>query len=150
MVQVIIITAISLIIMGLKWKDFVCTFFDEAHAKSIGLPVNFLKILFFTILSAMTVAALQTVGVFLVIAMVITPGTTAYLLTDRFGVLIIIAIVIGTLTSGLGAYLSYFLNVNSGGLIVSLQTALFLLAFFFAPKYGLATIKRKIRQLQQK
>lgn len=140
-VQVLIISAVCLLVLMLKWKDFLAVFFDENHARSIGLPVTILKLTFFTLLSAATVAALQTVGACLVIAMVVTPGATAYLLTDRFKILVLIAIALGTMTSALGAYSSYFLDANPGGLIVTLQTILFLVAFFFAPKYGL--IKRK-------
>ena len=82
--QLIIIGTVSLLLLSLKWKDLMVTFFDENHARSIGLNTDMLKVLFFTILSASSVAALQTVGAFLVIAMVVTPGATAYLLTDRF------------------------------------------------------------------
>lgn len=139
--QVIIISGICLIILCLKWKDLLAVFFDENHARSIGLPVTTLKILFFTLLSAACVAALQTVGACLVIAMVITPGATAYLLTDKFNRLILIAIALGTTTSAMGAYISYFLDANPGGLIVTIQTLVFLGAFIFAPKYGL--LKRK-------
>lgn len=139
--QVVIISAICLFALILKWKDLMAVFFDERHARSIGLPVNALKILFFTLLSAACVAALQTVGACLVIAMVVTPGATAYLLTDKFGRLIIVSVSIGTLSSAIGAYASYFLDANPGGLIVCLQTLIFLSAFIFAPKHGL--IKRK-------
>lgn len=139
--QVIIISGICLVILCLKWKDLLAVFFDENHARSIGLPVTMLKILFFTLLSAACVAALQTVGACLVIAMVITPGATAYLLTDKFNRLILIAIALGTTTSAMGAYISYFLDANPGGLIVTIQTLVFLSAFIFAPKYGL--LKRK-------
>lgn len=145
MQQVVIISAICLITLSLKWRDLVAVFFDERHAQSIGLPVTTLKVMFFTLLSAATVAALQTVGACLVIAMVVTPGATAYLLTDRFGRLIIISMCLGTITSGLGAYASYFLNANTGGLIVSLQTLIFLCAFVFSPKYGLLIRKKSIR-----
>ena len=82
--------------------------------------------MFFTLLSACTVAALQTVGACLVIAMVVTPGATAYLLTDRFGRLILISIALGVSTSFVGAYLSYFLDGATGGVIVTLQTLVFL------------------------
>ena len=139
--QVVIISVICLIILIAKWKDFMLVFFDERHAQSLGINANLLKITFFTLLSAATVAALQTVGACLVIAMVVTPGATAYLLTDRFGKLIIFSILLGSITSGLGAYLSYFLNANTGGLIVTIQTLIFLTAFLFAPKYGL--LKKK-------
>ena len=89
------------------------------------------------LLSACVVAALQTVGAILVIAMVVTPGATAYLLTDRFGKLVLIAVALGILTCALGAYISFFLDGATGGVIVCLQSLLFLLAFVFAPKYGL-------------
>ena len=143
--QVVIISAVCFLVLGLKWKDLAALFFDEVHARSIGLSVNLLKILFFTLLSAAAVAALQTVGAILVIGMLITPGATAYLLTDCFGKLVVLSVVLGAGTSGLGAYASYFLDVSPGGLIVSLQTALFLLAFLFAPKHGLISQKRAIR-----
>ncbi|WP_213990631.1 metal ABC transporter permease [Sodalis sp. dw_96] len=135
--QVQIISGVSFIVLCVIWKDLLAVFFDESHAVSIGLSPLRLKIIFFTLLSACTVAALQTVGAILVIAMVITPGATAYLLTDQFPRLIAIAVVTGTLTSACGAWLSYFLNGATGGVIVTLQTLVFLLAFLFAPKHGL-------------
>ncbi|WGE80536.1 metal ABC transporter permease [Actinobacillus equuli subsp. haemolyticus] len=141
--QVAIIIGLSLLGLIFFWKDLLLTFFDEHHALSVGLSPLRYKILFFTLLSACVVVALQTVGAILVIAMVVTPGATAYLLTDRFPRLVIIAILIGSLSSGIGAYLSYFLNGATGGVIVCLQTFIFLLAFCFAPKYGLISQKRK-------
>lgn len=147
MLQVLWIIAISLIFLLLHWKNLLLVFFDETHARSVGLSPLAYKVLFFTLLSACVVAALQTVGAILVIAMVITPGATAYLLTDRFGKLIIIAVLLGVLTSGIGAYLSYYLDGSTGGIIVSLQTLCFLLAFFFAPKYGL--VKQRLANKPQ-
>lgn len=144
--QVLVIITITFIILCLRWKDLLAVFFDENHASSIGLSPMRLKILFFTLLSACTVAALQTVGAILVIAMVITPGATAYLLTDRFGYLILISIAVGTLTSAIGAYVSFFLDGATGGIIVTLQTLVFLLAFVFAPKHGLLAARRQRRQ----
>ncbi|AFU19435.1 metal ABC transporter permease [Actinobacillus suis] len=141
--QVAIIIGLSLLGLICFWKDLLLTFFDEHHALSVGLSPLRYKILFFTLLSACVVVALQTVGAILVIAMVVTPGATAYLLTDRFSRLVTIAILIGSLSSGIGAYLSYFLNGATGGVIVCLQTFIFLLAFCFAPKYGLISQKRK-------
>jgi manganese/iron transport system permease protein len=142
-VQVAIIAALSLGILAVLWKDLMVTFFDEGHARSIGLNTRALKIVFFTLLSACTVAALQTVGACLVIAMVVTPGATAYLLTDRFGRLIVISITLGVVTSFVGAYISYFLDGATGGVIVTLQTLIFLLAFYFAPKHGLLAARRR-------
>jgi manganese/iron transport system permease protein len=145
-IQLAIIGAVTLIILLLKWKDLMVTFFDESHARSIGLNPTGLKILFFTLLSASTVAAMQTVGAFLVIAMVVTPGATAYLLTDRFQRLVVMAAALGAGTSFVGAYLSYFLDGATGGIIVVLQTAIFLLAFLFAPKHGLIAARRRSRR----
>jgi manganese/iron transport system permease protein len=141
--QLAIIGFVSLAILLVKWKDLMVTFFDESHARSIGLNPTALKILFFTLLSACTVAALQTVGAFLVIAMVVTPGATAYLLTDRFPRLLMISVAVGAATSFTGAYLSYFLDGATGGIIVVLQTLIFLLAFVLAPKHGLLAARRR-------
>jgi len=143
--QLVIIAGVSLTILTLKWKDFMAVFFDEAHARSIGLRPGLLRVVFFTLLSASTVAALQTVGAFLVIAMVVTPGATAYLLTDRFGRLIVISIAIGASCSFVGAWASYFIDGATGGIIVVLQTLVFLTAFLFAPKHGLVAARRRTR-----
>ena len=97
----------------------------------------------FTLLSVSTVAALQTVGAFLVICLVVTPGATAWLLTDRFPRLLMIAVTIGSVTSFLGAWVSYFLDGATGGIIVVAQTLLFLLAFVFAPTHGLLANRRR-------
>ncbi|SMF07101.1 manganese/iron transport system permease protein [Xaviernesmea oryzae] len=149
--QLVIIGGVSLAILALKWKDLMVTFFDENHARTIGLKPDLLKVLFFALLAASTVAALQTVGAFLVVAMVVTPGATAYLLTDRFERLILMGLVIGAATSFVGAYLSYFLNGATGGIIVVLQTALFLAAFLFAPKHGMLAARRRLhRTLEEK
>ena len=142
-VQVVIISVVTLAVLILKWKDLMVVFFDEGHARSIGLNPGWLKVLFFTLLAAAVVAALQTVGACLVIAMVVTPGATAYLLTDRFDRLIVIAVAIGALTSFIGAYLSYFLDGATGGVIVTLQTLVFLAAFYLAPKHGMLAARRK-------
>ncbi|MBS7535175.1 metal ABC transporter permease [Ancylobacter sonchi] len=141
--QLAIIGVVSLALLMLKWKDLMAVFFDEAHARSIGLRPTALKIMFFTLLSASTVAALQTVGAFLVICLVVTPGATAYLLTDRFPRLLAIAVAIGALTSAAGAYASYFLDGATGGIIVVLQTLVFLAAFVFAPKHGMLAARRR-------
>ena len=141
--QLVIIGLVSLCVLATKWKDFMVTFFDENHARSIGLNPDLLKILFFTILAASCVAALQTVGAFLVIAMVVTPGATAYLLTDKFPRLLIISVIIGTLSSFFGAYISYFLNGATGGIIVSILTLIFILTFTLAPKHGYLTTKSR-------
>jgi manganese/iron transport system permease protein len=143
--QLAIIGGVSLVVLTAKWKDLMVVFFDESHARSIGLRPQLLRVVFFTLLAASTVAALQTVGAFLVIAMVVTPGATAYLLTDRFPRLIVISVAIGALTSFVGAYLSYFIDGATGGVIVVLQTLIFLTAFVFAPKHGYLAARRLAR-----
>ncbi|QLB12907.1 manganese/iron transport system permease protein [Bisgaardia hudsonensis] len=147
MIQVGVIAGICLILLLIFWKDLLLVFFDEIQATAVGLKVYYYKVLFFTLLSACVVAALQTVGAILVIAMVITPGATAYLLTDRFKTLAIIATFLGTITSAVGVYISYYLDGATGGIIVCLQTAFFLLAFLFSPKYGLLA-QRKNKKLE--
>ncbi|MBC9245892.1 metal ABC transporter permease [Paracoccus sp. 11-3] len=141
--QLAIIGFVSLAVLLLKWKDLMVVFFDENHARTIGLRPRLLKGMFFVLLSACVVAAMQTVGAFLVIAMVVTPGATAYLLCDRFPRLIVMSVLIGTLTSFVGAYLSYFLDGATGGIIVCLQTLIFVLVFIFAPKHGLLAARAK-------
>jgi len=144
--QLLLIAGITLAVLALRWKDLMVVFFDEHHARSIGLSPTRLKAIFFILLSACTVAAMQTVGAFLVIAMVVTPGATAYLLSDRFERLLLIAACIGGLSSFIGAYASYFLDGATGAIIIVLQTGVFLLAFCFAPKHGLLAARRRAAQ----
>jgi manganese/iron transport system permease protein len=141
--QLAIIGLVSLAVLLAKWKDLMVTFFDENHARSIGLRPERLKFMFFVLLSACCVAALKTVGAFLVVAMVVTPGATAYLLTDRFPRLIVLSVGIGSVTSFVGAYASFFLDGATGGVIICLQTALFLVSFVFAPKHGMLAARRR-------
>lgn len=143
--QLVIIGLVSLVVLLAKWKDLMVTFFDENHARSIGLRPGLLKAVFFALLAASVVAAMQTVGALLVIAMVVTPGATAYLLCDRFPRLIATSVAIGSLTSFVGAYASYFLDGATGGIIVTLQTLVFLMAFVLAPKHGILASRRKSR-----
>jgi manganese/iron transport system permease protein len=141
--QLAIIGFVSLAVLLVIWKDLMVVFFDETHARTVGLHPRLLKGVFFMLLSASVVAAMQTVGAFLVIAMVVTPGATAYLLCDRFSRLIVTSVSIGTLTSFVGAYASYFLDGATGGVIVCLQTLIFLIVFVLAPKHGLLAARAK-------
>lgn len=120
----------------LRWKDLMLVFFDEGQARAVGLRPDLLKLMFFACLTAATVAAMQAVGALLVVALVITPGATALLLTDRFGRMLALATGIGAVTAGTGAWASYFLDGATGGIIVTLQTLVFLAAFALAPKHG--------------
>lgn len=141
--QVLVISGLSILVLGLKWKDLMLYCFDETHARSIGLNTRFLHLLLLSLLSATAVAALQTVGACLVVAMLVTPGATAYLLTDRFGRMLWIATGTGAVCGVLGAYVSYFLNGSTGGCIVVLQTAVFLTALVLAPKHGLLAARHQ-------
>jgi manganese/iron transport system permease protein len=143
--QLAIIGGVSLVVLALKWKDLMAAFFDENHALSIGINPDAMRVLFFTLLAASTVAAMQTVGAFLVVALVVTPGATAYMLCDRFPNLLATSVTIGTVTCFAGAYASYFLDGATGGVIVVLQSLLFLAAFIFAPKHGMLAARARAR-----
>ena len=146
LLQVAIIAAASLLVLGLKWRDLLLFCFDEAHARSLGLNTRFLHFLLLALLSATAVAALQTVGACLVVAMLVTPGATAYLLTDRFGRMLGIATATGAGCGLVGAYASYFLNGSTGGCIVVLQTLVFLAVLVLAPKHGLLAARARRRE----
>jgi ABC-type Mn2+/Zn2+ transport system permease subunit len=141
-VQLVAISAACLAVIALKWRDLLLFSFDPNQARVLGLRVRLLHLTLLLLLSATTVAALQAVGAILVVAMLITPGATAYFLTDRFGKMLLIGTGLGAATAFAGAYASYFLNVEPGGCIVVLQTLLFLAAFVFAPKHGLLAARR--------
>ena len=137
---------VSLLVLALVWKDLMVVFFDESHAMSVGLNATLLKVVFFTILSACTVAALMAVGAFLVVAMVVTPGAIAYLLTDRFPTLLAISIAVGAVCSAMGSYISYFIDGVTGGVIIVLMTLVLLCAFLFAPTHGFFVSRQKMKQ----
>ncbi len=140
--QVLVIAGFSILVLAFKWRDLLLFCFDEAHARTLGLNTGFLHFLLLALLAATAVAALQTVGACLVVAMLVTPGATAYLLTDRFGRMLGIATGTGMACGMVGAYLSYFVNGSTGGCIVVLQTLVFLAALVLAPKHGLLAARR--------
>lgn len=143
--QVIIISAVTLVVLGLKWKDLMLYCFDPNQARALGLRAGLLHVILLTLLAATAIAALQAVGACLVVAMLVTPGATAYLLTDRFGVMLWLSSALGVASSLAGAYASYYFNGATGGCIVTLQTLVFLVAFVFAPKHGILASKRRMR-----
>lgn len=147
--QVVGISAVALVVIVFKWRDLMLYCFDPNQARSLGLKANVLHATLLALLAAVSVAALQAVGAILVLAMLITPGATAYLLTDRFGTMLWLAAALGVATSLVGAYASYFINGATGGCIVTLQTLVFLAAFLFAPKHGLLASRRAVRDTQK-
>ncbi len=141
-VQLVIVSLICLAIILLKWRDLMLFCFDANQARALGMRVGALHVLLLLLLSATAVAALQAVGACLVVAMLVTPGATAYLLTDRFSTMLILGAIFGSVTAFIGAYASYFVNGATGGCIVTLQAVLFLIALAFAPKHGLIATRR--------
>jgi manganese transport system permease protein len=135
--QTSLISVIVLTIVLAFRKDFMLFCFDPTHAKAIGLNTTLLHYSLLAALSLTAVAGLQTVGIILVVAMLITPGATAYLLTDRFDRMLWIATASGVFSSVVGTYVSYYLDGATGGCIVVLQTLLFVAAMLFAPKQGI-------------
>ncbi|AFY91911.1 metal ABC transporter permease [Chamaesiphon minutus] len=144
-VQTVIISGITLVVLAILRKDLMLFCFDSTHARSIGLNTTFLYYVLLSLLSLTAVAALQTVGIILVVAMLVTPGATAYLLTDRFDMMMLIAMASGIFSSVMGTYISYHIDGSTGGCIVVLQTLLFIIAMIFAPKHGLLAKSREDR-----
>jgi manganese/iron transport system permease protein len=143
--QVILISGVTILTLLVKWKDLMLFCFDPNQARTLGLRAGLLNLTLLSLLAATSVAALQAVGACLVVAMLITPGATAYLLTDRFGKMLWLSSGMGVATSLAGAYASYFFNGATGGCIVTLQTLVFFTAFIFAPKHGILASKRRQR-----
>ena len=141
-VQLVIVSVISLAVIIVKWRDLMLFCFDANQARALGMNVGGLHVLLLLLLSATAVAALQAVGACLVVAMLVTPGATAYLLTDRFSMMLIFGGAFGAVTAFVGAYASFFVNGATGGCIVTLQTVLFLVALVVAPKHGLIATRR--------
>ncbi len=136
-IQTLIAGLITLVVILLRRKDLLLFCFDPNHAKAIGLNTQLMYYTLLLVLALTTVTALQTTGIILVVAMLVTPGATAYLLSDRFERMLAISVATSLLSCILGVYVSYHLDVATGACIVVLLTLLFVAAMIFAPKYGL-------------
>lgn len=147
--QTVIAGAVALGAILILRRDLLLYVFDATHARSIGLNTGLLYGALLVILALTIVSALQTVGVILVVAMLITPGATAYLLTDRFSRMLLLAVTAGVLSSLIGTYASYFLDGATGACIVLTQSVLFGLAFLFAPKHGQLARRRQQQRERQ-
>jgi manganese/iron transport system permease protein len=137
LIETAIIAGGTLLIVLVKRRDFLLYCFDPSHARVVGLPVRTLHYGLLILLSLTIVASLKAVGIILVIAMLVAPGAIAFLLTDRFERMLIIATAVATGSSFVGTILSFHINGATGACIVLVQTAVFILAFVFAPKRGL-------------
>ncbi|MBC1975835.1 metal ABC transporter permease [Listeria booriae] len=142
----LVIGAVVLLLVGLFYKELFVSSFDPVMAESYGLKVRVLHYFLMTLLTLVTVASLQTVGIILVVAMLITPAATAYLLTNRLSVMLFLAAGFGALSAVIGLYFSYMYNLASGASIVLAATVLFILVFVFSPKQGLIFGKRSVKQ----
>lgn len=136
-IQTLIAGGITLVVILLRRKDLLLFCFDPNQAKAIGLNTQVMYYTLLSVLALTIVAALQTAGIILVISMLVTPGSIAYLLTDRFDRMLIISTIASVFSCVFGTYLSYHLDISTGGSIVVLLTLLFILSTVFAPKYGI-------------
>jgi len=144
-VQTVMIAVLVLLVLLLRGRDLVLFCFDAGHARSIGLRPGLLHYLLLTLLSLAAVAGLQAVGILLVVAMLVTPGATAYLLTDRFGRLVALAVLSALVATLFGVLCSYWLDASTAGCIVVVQTLQFALVFLVAPQHGLLARRRANR-----
>ena len=140
--QTIFISLLVVILLSIFRKDLMLYCFDPRHAKTVGINVLFLHYLLLTCLSLAAVVGLQSVGIILVVAMLITPGATAYLLTDKFDNMTIISVLSAIISSLIGIYISFWFDLETGGSIVLAQTFIFLFAFLVAPRYGIFKLKK--------
>ncbi|MBN8201002.1 MULTISPECIES: metal ABC transporter permease [Bacillaceae] len=140
------ISLVVLVAVYLFYKELLVTSFDETMGAAYGLPVRFIHYFLMTLLTMVTVASLQTVGIVLVVAMLITPAAAAYLLTERLWMMIFLASGIGVISSIVGLYFSFTYNLASGATIVISSTAIFILVFLFSPKHGLIWKTLKVKK----
>ncbi|WP_291473139.1 metal ABC transporter permease [Corynebacterium sp.] len=139
LVQVLLFGAVALVVMLVLRRNITVWAFDPAHARAVGVPTGLIRGAVMVCLALVVVAAMQAVGVILVVAMLITPGATAYLLTRRINRMLVIAPLAAWVSSVAGITLSYRYDVSAGGTIVLFQAGLFVLAYLFAPREGLVT-----------
>jgi manganese/iron transport system permease protein len=142
LIETAIIAGGTLLVVFSKRRDFLLYAFDPQHARAIGLPVRLLHYGLLAMLSLTIVASLKAVGIILVVAMLIAPGAIGFLVTKRFDAMLAVAVAAAVGSSVLGTLVSFHINAATGPCIVLIQTALFLLALFFAPGTGLLR-KRK-------
>ncbi|PWF26171.1 metal ABC transporter permease [Ancrocorticia populi] len=144
LLQIAILGAIVLGVILIKRRDFTLYAFDPIHAHAIGLSPRILGATLLGLLALTAVIALQTVGVILIVAMLIIPGATAYLLTNKFSHMLIIVPSIAVVCALIGLYMSYYLDTASGAMIVLSQGLVFTLAYLFSPSHGIVANRRAL------
>ncbi len=142
----LVVSGVTLAVILARRRDLLLFCFDPAQARTVGLPTTFLYYLLLSLLAMTIVVSLKAVGIILVVAMLVTPGCIGYLLSDRFGRMMTIAVAAAVGSSLGGVYLSFFIDASTGACIVLLQAALFLVALAFAPKHGLLAARRQRRR----
>jgi ABC-type Mn2+/Zn2+ transport system permease subunit len=149
MIQTIVAAVGTITVILLLRKDLLLYCFDATHARAIGLNTTMLYYVLLSVLAGTIVASLQAVGILLVVAMLVTPGCIAHLLTDRFDRMLLIAVVASVLSCFAGVYVSFFINGATGPCIVLAQALLFAFAFVLAPKHGLLATRRQRARAQE-
>lgn len=148
LIMTMIVSAIVILVVTLFYKQFLITSFDETMAQAYGLKVKYIHYGLMILLTLVTVASLQTVGVVLVVAMLITPASTAYLLTNKMSTMIFLASFFGAISAVIGLYFSFLYDLPSGPVIVLATTAIFIIAFIFSPRQGI--LWRMVQAQKQK
>jgi manganese/iron transport system permease protein len=143
LVEAAIVAGGTLAAVLLKRRDLLLYCFDPQHARAIGLPVRALHYALLVLLSLTIVASLKAVGIILVVAMLVAPGAIAYLLSDKFERMLLIAVAVAVGSSVAGTLVSFHIDGATGPCIVLIQTGIFVLAFLFAPKRGLLDTRRR-------
>ncbi|WP_303966513.1 metal ABC transporter permease [Sporosarcina ureae] len=141
----LIIGTIVILVVVLFFKELLVSSFDETMAAAYGLKTQLIHYTIMFLLTLVTVASLQTVGVILVVSLLITPASTAYLLTNRLSIMVVLAAFFGAVSSIIGLYFSFLYNMPSGPVIALAATGIFILAFLFSPKQGIIVSKIRSR-----
>lgn len=139
-----IVLGLVILFVVVFYKELLVTSFDETYARTYGLKVQVIHYALMLVLTLVTVSALQTVGIILVVAMLITPAATAFLWTDKLNIMLVLSAVVGMISAITGLYFSYTFNWASGPAIVIVAASLFALSFIFSPKQNFFKLKRSV------
>lgn len=146
LVQVLVLAGHALAVLLAKRHDLTLVAFDPVHAFAVGLSPRRMRALLLALLAVLTVVALQAVGVILVVALLIVPGATAFLLTERFGRMLLLAPVVAGASAVVGVYASFWLDASPGGMVVLAMGAVFLAAYLLSPRHGV--LRRRSRAVR--
>ena len=148
MLQVFVLAALAVAVLIVKRRDLTLFAFDPTHAFAIGISPRRLSALLLGVLAVTTVMALQAVGVILVVALLIIPGATAYLLTDRFSRMLVIAPVVAGVSAVVGIFVSFYLDASPGGVVVVTMGVVFAAVYLFSPRHGVLARRARRARLE--